>query len=258
MVRTRKKDYTKEVMQREHHQTAQPSRGETVGKAGTSEADHIGRENSSMVFSRFQQLPCELRLMIWKAAMTPRLVAVMPKPILKSPDEARKRRNRETNLLRGTPGLLAVNQESRYLALRHYTWRFTIDIEIHIICGAGRVVRSWVLYEVHSARVVMSPDDTLGVFRCLQERGHDCRKWIGSFEIKVANHEGSPWKIHENTDAPQSGPKKAASLSHAVESNPGIVRELIMGYEGLDCVLHGKISRIENSTSAPHQAGNRC
>lgn len=255
MVRTRKKDYTQEVMQREHHQTTQPTRGETVGKAGTSEADHFGRRNSSMVFSRFQQLPCEIRLMIWKAVMTPRLVAITPRPFPKSPGEARNRINREISLLQGIPALLAVNQESRYLALRHYTWRFTIDFEINAILRSDRVSRrrSWFPYEVRSACVVMSPDDTLGIFRSLirDKWVHDRKEWIGSVEFKVANHGGIPWKIHETTDAPQSGPKKVAILAHAVESNPDIIRELNMGFEDLDSVLHAKSAGLR-TVRLPH------
>lgn len=241
MVRTRKKDYTEEVMQPEHQQTAQPTRGETVGKAGTPKADHIGRRNSSMVFSSFQQLPCELRLMVWKAAMTPRLVAVIPRPRSKSHDEARNRKKREISLIRGIPALLAVNQESRYLALRHYTWRFTINITI------ATTGRRWVGHEHRRARVVMSPDDTLGLFRCESLWG----VWISRFDVKVANDKASPWRTHESTDAPHRGFKKVAILGDAVKSNLHIVRALNVTLWDLDSILHAESAEMRTAHS-PH------
>lgn len=233
-------------MQREHHQTAQPTRGETVGKSGTAKADHVGRRNSSMVFSRFQQLPCELRLMVWEAAMTPRLVAVIPRPHSKSLDEARNRKNREISLLRGIPALLAVNQESRYLALRHYTWRFTIDITIS-------TQRIYTRHQHRRARVVMAPDDTLGLFRCEWENGQESYSglWISRFNVKVANDKTSPWGTHESTGAPQHWFKKVAILGDAVKSNLYIVRALNVTLWDLDSILHAESAEMRTAHS-PH------
>lgn len=217
-------------MQQGHRQARQPTRAETVGKAGRPEADHIGKRNSGMLFSRFQQLPCELRLMVWEAAMVPRLVAVIPRPCPKIHDLARDRKNREISLLRGIPALLAVNQEARRVALRHYTWRFTIDLTIS---SDGPWFPG---SQYRRARVVMSPDDTLGLFRCKQSWREGVR--ISRFDVKIANDKRNPWRIHPTTDAPKHGFKKVAILGDAVESNLHIVRALNITLWDLDSILH--------------------
>lgn len=231
-------------MQQEHRQAGQPTRAETVGKAGRSGADHIGKRNSGMLFSHFQQLPCELRLMVWEAAMTPRLVAVRPRPCPKDHDEARNRKNREISLLRGIPALLAVNQEARHVALRHYTWRFTIDVTI-----STGLAWSPMDGEHQRARVVMSPDDTLGLFRCKQSWTERVR--ISKFVVKAANDKRSPWRIHATTDAPKHGFKKVAILGDAIESNLHIVRALNITLWDLDSILHAESDDVRTASS-PH------
>lgn len=244
MVRTRKQDYTGDVMQQEHRQARQPTRTETVRKVGRSKADHIGKRNSGMLFSVFQRLPCELRLMVWEAAMAPRLVAVIPRPCPKDHDLARDRKNREISLLRGIPALLAVNQEARHVALRHYTWRFTIDITI-----STGFPWSPLDAEHRRARVVMSPDDTLGLFRCKQSWRERVR--ISRFDVKIANDKRNPWRIHPTTDAPKDGFKKVAILGDAVESNLHIVRALNITLWDLDSILHSE-SEDARTASSPH------
>lgn len=244
MVRTRKQDYAGDVTQLGHRQAGQPTRAETLGKAGRSEADHIGKRNSSMFFSPFQRLPCELRLMVWEAAMVPRLVAVIPRPCPKDHDLARDRKNREISLLRGIPALFAVNQEVRHVALRHYTWRFTIDVTF-----STGFPWSPLDGEHRRARVVMSPDDTLSLFRCKQSWRERVR--ISRSDVKIANDKRSPWRIHPTTDAPKHGFKKVAILGDAVESNLHIVRALNITLWDLDSILHSE-SDDARTASSPH------
>lgn len=230
-------------MQQEHGQASQPSPAKTVQKARTPEANHTGKRSNGMLFPRFQQLPPELRLMVWEAAMTPRLVAVKPRAIPKESDLARDRKNREIKLLRGIPTLFAVNKEARHLALRHYTWRFTIDMTI--FCGVY-----WGLDGRHRrARVVMSPNDTLGLFRCKQDYIQGVR--ISRFDVKVANNKRSPWRIHETTGAPEHGFKKVAILGDAIESNLHIVRALNITLWDLDSILHAEPDELRTARS-PH------
>lgn len=252
MVRTRKTDYSQEKMQQGHRQIAQPTGVEAAGKAtselandenGTFKADHIGKRNRSSVFSRFQELPCELRLMVWEAAMTPRLVAVIPRPCPKDRDPARNRKNREISLLRGIPVLLAVNREARHIALRHYTWRFTLDINV----SHGNP-RSWDR-ELRRARVVMSPNDTLGLFRCGWGRGE--RVLLSMNRVQVSNDKRSPWRIHDTTDAPQHGFKKVAILGDYIKSNLNIVRALNVTIWDLDSILHAESAEMRTALS-PH------
>lgn len=229
MVRTRKQDYGQAA-------PAQPAR------APASKADHIGRRSKGMMF-KFGQLPCEIRLMVWEAALTPRLVAVIPRPCSKDRDEMRNRKNREISLLQGIPALLAVNQESRHVALRHYTWRFTIDVTVHD-------EDSWSSNGEHRhARVVMSPDDTLGLFRC--EQGWTATVALSSFKVKIANDERSPWRIHETTSAPEQGFKKVAILGDAIESNLHILRALNVTLWDLESILHPESVGIRTARS-PH------
>lgn len=253
MVRTRKKDYNAEVMQQKHRQKALPTRAETEdeaisGAAGTAakqkgapKADHIGKRNRRrVVFTRFRKLPCELRLMIWEAAATPRLVAVIPRPCPKDSDTAS---NREISIIRGIPALFAVNKESRHVALRHYTWRFTLDIKI--CCGM-----LWAPNVEHRrAHVVMSPDDTLGLFPCQQ--GREDTVWISKFDVKASNDKRSPWRVHESTDAPNQGFKKVAILGDAVKANLHIVRALNVTLWNLESILHAQSADIRTAVS-PH------
>lgn len=251
MARTRKKDYTEK-----HRQTAQQTRAETEDEAisgtpgtaakqrGAPKADHIGKRNhGSVTFTGFQELPCELRLMIWEAATTPRLVAVIPRPCPKDPDAKRSHKNREISLVRGIPALLAVNQESRHVALGYYTWRFTIDIQISYGNGLDSDP------EKRRARVVMSPDDTLGLFRCQQ--GWNDRFWISKCRIKAAKDKRSPWRVHESTGAPSQAFKKVAILGDAVKSNLHIVRALNVTLWDLDSILHVEHADMRTAVS-PH------
>lgn len=279
-------------MQQKHRQTSQPKRAKTADKAisgaagtlpkrimvpmrksvpkqrsvpkrksvpirkGLPKADHIGRPYlRSGVFTRFQQLPCELRLMVWEAATTPRLVAVIPKPCPKDRDEASNYRKRETSLVRGIPPLLAVNKESRHFALGHYTWRFTIEMTISDRQRWGPTL------DHRRARVVMSPDDTLGLFtyhrmlesheRLWHDRSWRERFWISKFDVKASNDETSPWRVHESTDAPNHGFKKVAILGDEVESNLYIVRALNVTLWDLDSILHAQSAEMRMADS-PH------
>lgn len=250
MVRTRKKDYAKEAMQQEQRQTAQSRPADMAG--GTDAATHIGKRSRNEMFDRFQHLPCELRLMVWKAAMTPRLVAVNPRPCPKGRDDARDRKNREINLIRGIPALLAVNQEARHVALRHYTWRFIIDIAIE----KGQYWNGGDYWDMRGrenrrAHVVMSPDDTLGLFRCKGEREDFVQ--ISRFRVKVANYKKSPWRIHQTTAAPhgQQWFKKVAILGDAIESHLHIVRALNVTLWDLDSILHAASAEARTARS-PH------
>lgn len=232
MVRTRYGRYTK-VAPQKHAQPAQ-----------SRAADHVGKRSGGS-FHRFQDLPCELRLMVWQDALSPRLVAVKPRPCPKERDKAR---NLEISLIRGIPALLAVNQESRYLALRHYTWRFTIDLVIHPegIGSAGFMVSKH-----QRARVVMSPDDTLGLFRCEPNLVADIR--MTKFRVKVANEKRSPWRIHATTDAPSDEHwfKKVAVLGRALQSNLYIIKALNITPWDLDSMLHDR-STVTRTARSPH------
>lgn len=192
--------------------------------------------------------------MVWKAAITPRIVAVIPKPCPKDRDEEKNPKSRDITLLRGIPALLAVNKEARHLALRHYIWRFTIDTTISwrwrfpgIPLQEG---------EHRYARVVMSPDDTLGLFPFRQVRpvlaGTGC---ISNFDLKVANDKTSPWKIHETTCAPQQGFKNVAIFGKAIMSNLHIVRALNITLWDLDSILHADSAemRVAHSPHTKHR-----
>ena len=228
MVRTRRKDYAEE---------AKTARG-VVG-------DHVGKRRHG-AFHIFQELPCELRLMVWEAAMTPRLVAVNPSPYPKDLDEARNRKNREISLIRGIPPLLAVNQEARHVALRHYTWRFTMDYMI--------VHRGWepAESERRRAHVIMSPEDTLGLFRC-RDNSMGAVDRIRDFDVKVANDKRSPWRVHQTTDAPREPHwfKKVAILGSAIKSNLHIVRALNITLWDLDSILNAPSAGVRMARS-PH------
>ena len=239
-------------------ETAQPNQIEKAGgvaastsadrEDGASNICHIGKRNGKSMFHRFQQLPCELRLMIWKAAMTPRLVAIKSRPCPKDLDDARNRKNREISLIRGIPALLAVNQEARHCALRHYTWRFTIDITIREMDDWGEVVEN-----CQRARVVMSPKDTFGLFRCKQEWREGLS--ISKFRVKIAKDKRSPWRIYETTDAPREQQlvhrfKKVAILKYAIEPNLHIVRALNVTLWNLNSILHAASAGFRTALSA--------
>lgn len=72
-------------------------------------------------FTLFSRLPFELQLMIWKASMTPRLIAVGPK----GPGTPLSHHSKKI-----LPSLFPVNQGSRYCALRHYSIRLTISLTV--------------------------------------------------------------------------------------------------------------------------------
>lgn len=181
--------------------------------------------------------------MVWKHALVPRLVAVKPRPCLK---ENEKAKGLEISLLRGIPALLAVNQESRYLALRHYTWRFTMDVCLFQTPPRGA--------EKQRACVVMSPDDTLGLFRRKQDSGAGYNELsFLTYQIKAANEKNSPWRIHQTTDAPrgQDWFKKMAVLGEALESNLKIIRALNITAWDLDAVLHDQ-SAVRRTARSPY------
>ncbi|KAG6358315.1 hypothetical protein INS49_014199 [Diaporthe citri] len=84
-----------------------------AGKASS----HEGHPKQHITFS---DLPSELRNMIWKAALMPRVIILKPQD-----------RTAETNSptridFNKIPGMLFANRESRLIALRHYDQRFTL------------------------------------------------------------------------------------------------------------------------------------
>ncbi|POS80779.1 hypothetical protein DHEL01_v200824 [Diaporthe helianthi] len=216
--------------------------------AHSSAIDHVGKRSEG-TFNRFQDLPCELRLMVWAAAMTPRLVVAMPRPtrpIPKDRDEKANRNYHEISLMRGIPALFAVNQEARNLALSHYTWRFTIYLAVF----RQGLRDSWSVKH-ERARVIMSPDDTLGIFRCKQQWDKDAS--ISKFRVKVADEKRSPWRTLETTDAPRDENwfKKVAVLGDAIKSNRDIIHALNGTPWDLDSILHKRAALIKTVTS-PH------
>ncbi|KAG8164550.1 hypothetical protein KVR01_006468 [Diaporthe batatas] len=232
MVRTRSGRHTENTKQGK----ARPAKSHA--------ADHVGRRSGGS-FHRFQDLPAELRLMVWEAALAPRLVAVKPRLC---PKKSEKASNLEISLLRGIPALLAVSQESRYLALRHYTWRFTIDL--YFVCRNGL---GYVEVESHRrARVVMAPGDTLGLFRC-QPNWYSYVRPV-DFLVRVADEKRSPWRIHPTTSAPRGGEdwfRKVAILGTALERNLYIARALNSTLWDLESLLHGR-STVARTARSPH------
>lgn len=78
-------------------------------------------------FPQFAQLPTELRLKIWSCLVQPRVVVVCCLQKGRQVEQRRQELRRRTRGA-GTPVLLHVNRESRYVGLRHYEATFSWKI----------------------------------------------------------------------------------------------------------------------------------
>lgn len=75
------------------------------------------------VFHLFPTLAKELQLMIWEAAVVPRVIEIILRPARsKSGDRNLVAQSRTEN-----PGILGANQDSRYIALKHMEDAFTLN-----------------------------------------------------------------------------------------------------------------------------------
>lgn len=168
--------------------------------------------------------------MIWQASITPRLVAVGPNGL------GRPRSDHSKRIL---PALLSVNQDSRYCALRHYTVRFTITLTVD---ETGK--HRWNCPEFrgknYHANVVMSPDDTLGLFGWeTLNMGHGTR-----FQVRSANGKG-PWESYPTSHGAQPEVKKVAFLGRDIALNRKIVGDLnsVVSWD-LDSILHTNSTNV--------------
>lgn len=85
---------------------------------GTVKAScHEGHSKQHITFS---DLPAELRNMIWKAALVPRVIVLKPQDQTAETDSSTRI---DFNKI---PGMLFANRESRLFALRHYDQKFTL------------------------------------------------------------------------------------------------------------------------------------
>ncbi|KAH8753527.1 hypothetical protein F5883DRAFT_650873 [Diaporthe sp. PMI_573] len=244
MVCTRKKDYgepppPKQRRPRATQQDAitKPDAAAAVGDANQDESktskSHTDQQGPYTEFPSFSKLPCELCLMIWEESMTPRLVAVGPKAI-----GGRRLIQHIRSML---PSQLSVNSESRHAALDHYKMRFTISITIDKARFDHNCWRFKSEVTRHQARVVMSPDDTLGLL------GWEKLVLWSSCTFQVENANGiSPWDSESKPMAFRAQPdvKKVAFLGLDLAWNARIVHDLNSTVSwNLDSILHKKSTR---------------
>lgn len=142
--------------------------------------------------------------------MTPRLVAVGPK------GRGQRRSHHSKQIL---PALFSVNQDSRHCALSHYTSIFTITLTVDET-GLHR----WDCPEFkgtkYHANVVMSTDDTLGLFGWeTLNLGHSTR-----FQVKSANGI-RPWETSPNSHGAEPEVRKVALLGQHIALSKSIVRD---------------------------------
>lgn len=233
MVRTRKKEYDKALRHQQQSAAGQTTNVAPVASEGNendaSETLLFGKKMHSRTFTRFRELPIELRLMIWKFAMVPRLVMVNFKDA-ETRSQARRRKTQRSSEIHAIPALLAVNNEARNIAIRTYTWRFTIYINLrhHGLFGRGE-------WEHARARVVMSPEDTLGFFRC--KVYHRRTVSVSGCNIEEPDS-SSPWARHPTITVSPVSLQKVAILGWAIKSNPRIVKALNSSIWDLDSILH--------------------
>ncbi|KAG6358316.1 hypothetical protein INS49_014200 [Diaporthe citri] len=194
---------------------------------GTLEKSRNNTQLPYSEFTLFQKLPCELRLMIWEASMTPRFV-----PIERWP----KGKKSGTLVF---PALLSVNKESRYRALPHYTLRFSITVTadqmgMHRWGGPNHTV------DTYHAHVLMSPDDTL-CFMGWEDLGLGRRH-----EFRVESADGtSPWESHPTVCGAQPDVRKVAYLRPGIASTDKLVHDLNSTISGdLNSILHTEPGRI--------------
>ncbi|KAL1852880.1 hypothetical protein Daus18300_011962 [Diaporthe australafricana] len=200
---------------------------------------HIFNHPPGSEFTWFGFLPCELRLLVWKAAMKPQLVPVKLK-------RDGKRDSRHPVEIRGISALLAVNKEARHIALRHYSSRFTLKITfVQYVWIQGTVQEA---PPFHLARIIMSPDDTLG-FLCWQIAVPGGEQAI--IKVESAN-QSSPWNCHKTEGLPQPAVEKVATLGYDLEFNHHIVKNLNSTASwDLDSILHVKSGRIRRLDFPP-------
>lgn len=197
---------------------------------GTLEKSRHNTQIPYTEFTLFQKLPCELRLMIWEASMTPRLVPVVPKSRRST---GRFRFPRGKKIL---PALFSVNKESRYCALRHYTLRFTIALTVDQT-GLHKWDCPNFKGTTHRAHVLMSPDDTLGLIGWESlYLGHKMR-----FRVEKGN-ETSPWENYPINHGAEPEVKKVAFLGRDVAWDPqNFVHNVNSMFSwDLDLILHTK------------------
>lgn len=84
-----------------------------MGKASSGEAH-------SKQPTTFGDLPAEIRNMIWKAVLVPRVIILKPK------DRTTETESPTEVDFNKVPGMLSANRESRLIALNHYDQRFTL------------------------------------------------------------------------------------------------------------------------------------
>lgn len=167
--------------------------------------------------------------MIWKASMTPRLIAVGPN----SSGSLRSHHSRQIY-----PALLSVNRESRHCALRHYNLRFTMILTVDHTTPR-RIDEEFEGHKFH-ANVVMSTNDTLGLFGW--ELLHFGRAW----RFKVNSADGiTPWESYPTSHGVHPEVKKVAFLGRDIAVSQSIVRDLnsVASWD-LDSILHAKSTTI--------------
>lgn len=100
-------------------------------------------------FTKFGDLPTEIRFMVWReAVMTARLVIFEPLPTTSALQSGH------------LPPLLYVNSESRRVASEHYTLRFTIEFRLTM----GYHPRRKTEFKEYRRRIILSPHDVLAFY----------------------------------------------------------------------------------------------
>lgn len=199
--------------------------GHSDDTRGMPEKSHNDEQLPYSEFTLFHKLPCELRLMIWAASMTPRLVPVGPR------SEGRRILYSHSKVF---PALFSVNKESRYCAIRHYTLRFTIAVTVDRSGGRHRWDCPNFVGDTHRAHVLMSPDDTLGFF------GWRNLNLGNRHKFRVESADGtSPWESHPANRGAQPEVRKVAYLGPDIASYHKIVHDLNSTISwDLDSILH--------------------
>lgn len=227
MVCTRKKDYGEAPLKQRRTAAAQ--------QYVTRKTDDRG---NYLEFTLFPKLPGELRDMIWKESMTPRLVVVEPSGIvyMRCPAYTKK----------VLPAQLCVNSESRFWALRRYSLRFTITLIVNL---DGQ--HTWDCHNFrgsrHHANVVMSPDDTLGLL------GWDCVPHGVKQKLQVESvNWDSPWMGNwPNTSSGGAQPevKKVAFLGRKLGSRAEIIHALNSTVSwDVNTILHADSTKLRRRT----------
>jgi hypothetical protein len=207
MVSTRKKDYGEPgPLKRGAPQPTQQDE---------SKESHTANQMPCTEFTFFPKLPHELRIDVWKASMTPRLVVVEPHG-----DGYRRHRAYNKKIL---PAQFSVNSEAREIAVRRYNLGITVTLIVdkngdhRWSCPSFRGI-------MHHANVVMSPDDTLGLF------GWDTLlKGVG-WKVRVESVDLNRLRSWNRRDITMCGAqpevKKVAFLGYHLGSRPKLIHTL--------------------------------